>query len=165
MSDSQNKDVFKPMHEMRGLLGIWILSLLNRKPMNGYEIAKEIEEATQWKPTTGSVYPALHKLKKKGIIAAEKKGERKQVIYSLTQKGSKVVSTMRNGIMRHMENPKSFRIFESLLWRDEPECLRKEIEGMRLAIISLRKKARKSDAERIAKNLRKINVMIKGIST
>ncbi len=163
MNSHSDKDEFKPMHEMRGLLGIWILSLLNRKPMNGYELAKEIEEATQWKPTTGSIYPALHKLKKKGIIAAEKKGERKQVVYSLTQKGSGVVSSMRNDIMRHMENPKSFRIFESLLWRNEPECLRKEIEDMRLSIIKMRKKARKSDAERIAKKLRKINAMIRGI--
>lgn len=149
---------------MRGLLNIWIISLLSKKPMNGYEMLKEIEGITEWKPTTGSLYPALHKLKKKGVIAAEKRGERRQVVYSLTQKGEQTVSDMRNHILRHIENPKFFRMFESLVWGDEPECLRIEVENMRLAMIGLRKNVKKKDAESVAKRLRKISGMIRGIN-
>ena len=131
--------------------------------MNGYEMLKEIEGITEWKPTTGSLYPALHKLKKKGVIAAEKRGERRPVVYSLTQKGEQVVSDIRENIMHHIENPKFFRVFESLVWRDEPDSLRKEIENVRLAMIGLRKNMKKKDAESVAKRLRKISGMIRNI--
>src|ERR1700733_14597493 len=54
---------------------------------NGYQLIQEISGRTSgvWRPSAGSVYPALQQLEDKGLIAPEGEGRRR--MYSLTDAG------------------------------------------------------------------------------
>ncbi len=145
---------------MRGLLNLWIISLLSRNnEMNGYEISKEISEITQshWKPATGSLYPALHKLKKSGIIKEMKKGKRGQVVYTLTPHGKSLVGKIRKNALMHMRSPKFRCMLDSLIWPDEPEEIRDEVERLYQKMIDIRSSASRKNSKKILKKLRNIN--------
>ena len=72
--------------DMRGFLSFLILWLLSKKPMNGAELAREIEKRKGCKPNPGTIYPALKELaRKKAIVAHAKEGKEK--VYSLTNLG------------------------------------------------------------------------------
>ncbi|MBI4167963.1 MAG: PadR family transcriptional regulator [Candidatus Aenigmarchaeota archaeon] len=70
---------------MRGMLSFLILFLLSKKPMNGVEIAEDIERRKGTKPSPGTIYPALKGLREMGFVKEKKSG--KTVTYSLTSKG------------------------------------------------------------------------------
>ncbi|MBG6056404.1 DNA-binding PadR family transcriptional regulator [Salinibacterium sp. CAN_S4] len=74
----------------RGDVRAAVLSLLAEKPMHGYQIIQEISERSggAWKPSPGSVYPALQLLADEGLILAEESNGRKT--YSLTPEGKAV---------------------------------------------------------------------------
>jgi DNA-binding PadR family transcriptional regulator len=72
----------------RGDVRSAILDLLAEgEPWNGYQIIQEIAERTQgvWRPSAGSVYPALQQLEDEGLISPEGEGRRR--MYSLTAEG------------------------------------------------------------------------------
>jgi transcriptional regulator len=82
---------------IKGTLSLLILSLLNRRPMYGYEIVstvrQETDSAFEWK--AGSLYPSLHKLEKTGLLSSEWKGDtgqRQRKYYQLTDVGEKVLA-------------------------------------------------------------------------
>ncbi len=54
----------------RGDIRTAALLLLNEEPRNGYEIMQEVEERSDgvWRPSPGSVYPALAQLEDEGLI-------------------------------------------------------------------------------------------------
>jgi DNA-binding PadR family transcriptional regulator len=74
----------------RGDVRAAVLALLAEKPMHGYQIIHEIEERSNgaWKPSPGSVYPALQLLADEGFITSAESNGRKT--YSLTDEGRKV---------------------------------------------------------------------------
>ena len=55
----------------RGAVRGAILRLLAERPMHGYELITELEERTggRWRPSPGSVYPALAQLEDEGAGA------------------------------------------------------------------------------------------------
>ena len=55
---------------LKGSLGLMLLALLEHGPMYGYQIAKEIRNQTDdvILLKEGSLYPALHRLEKEGMI-------------------------------------------------------------------------------------------------
>jgi DNA-binding PadR family transcriptional regulator len=57
----------------RGDVRAAALALLAEEPMNGYQIIQEIGERSGgvWRPSPGSVYPALQQLEDEGLIKAE----------------------------------------------------------------------------------------------
>jgi DNA-binding PadR family transcriptional regulator len=72
----------------RGDVRAAILDLLGEgQAWNGYQIIQEIGERTQgvWRPSAGSVYPALQQLEDEGLIAAA--GEDRRRNYMLTDEG------------------------------------------------------------------------------
>ena len=72
----------------RGDVRAAILALLAEgEPWNGYQIIQEIAERTHgvWRPSAGSVYPALQQLEDEGLISPEGEGRRR--MYSLTDQG------------------------------------------------------------------------------
>ncbi|MCT9869465.1 PadR family transcriptional regulator [Paenarthrobacter aurescens] len=77
----------------RGELRTAILALLAERPMHGYQIIREIEERSggNWKPSAGSVYPALQLLADEGFVSSEESSGRK--IYSLTEAGREDVAS------------------------------------------------------------------------
>ena len=57
----------------RGDVRAAALALLAEGPMNGYQIIQEISERSDgmWRPSPGSVYPALQQLEDEGLVRAE----------------------------------------------------------------------------------------------
>jgi len=79
-------------NEMRkGFLKMFILKIIEQKPIHGYDIIHEIEEKTHgnWEPSPGSVYPALEFLMSKGYISMEENDRKK--VYSITPEGREAV--------------------------------------------------------------------------
>jgi PadR family transcriptional regulator PadR len=74
----------------------FILSVLLRRPMHGYEIAREVACATQGccAPTAGSIYPALREFEEGGYLesSTETVSGRPRKIYTLTDKGRRAFS-------------------------------------------------------------------------
>ncbi|HLC92308.1 MAG TPA: PadR family transcriptional regulator [archaeon] len=71
--------------DMRGMLGFLILFLLSKKSMHGQEIADELEKRKGFRPSPGTIYPALKQLKEGGLIEERKEG--KTIVYTLTKDG------------------------------------------------------------------------------
>lgn len=67
------------------------LLLLAEQPRNGYELMQEVEERSGgvWRPSPGSVYPALQQLEDEGLIAPTERDGRK--VYELTDDGRRHV--------------------------------------------------------------------------
>ncbi len=71
----------------RGDVRAAILALLAERPMHGYEMIQELEQRTSgvWRPSPGSVYPALQLLEESGLIAgSDENGKR---LFTLTDEG------------------------------------------------------------------------------
>ena len=63
----------------RGDVRAAVLVLLAEKPLNGYQIMQELAQRSQglWRPSPGSVYPALQQLEDEGLVqAGESEGRR-----------------------------------------------------------------------------------------
>ena len=79
----------------RGDVRAALLLLLAEQPQNGYQLIQEIERRTEgvWKPSPGSVYPALQQLEDEGLVhAVEFEGKR---AYELTPEGREYVDGNR----------------------------------------------------------------------
>ena len=57
----------------RGDVRAALLALLAEEPRNGYQLMQEIERRSEgvWRPSPGSVYPALQQLEDEGLVRAE----------------------------------------------------------------------------------------------
>lgn len=76
----------------RGLLRIYVLHELSKKPMSGYDVISALDMITggAWRPGSGSVYPLLEDLKQRKLIKVVSKGPRSRLVYSLTDEGRQV---------------------------------------------------------------------------
>ena len=75
----------------RGDIRTAALMLLAEEPRNGYQIMQEVEERSGglWRPSPGSVYPALQQLLDEGLIREQEIDGRRG--YALTDEGKAVV--------------------------------------------------------------------------
>jgi DNA-binding PadR family transcriptional regulator len=71
----------------RGDIRTAALLLLAEEPRNGYQIMQEVQERSDgvWRPSPGSVYPALQQLEDEGLIRSEEIDGRK--LFALTDDG------------------------------------------------------------------------------
>ncbi len=71
----------------RGDIRTAALLLLAEEPRNGYQIMQEVEQRSDgvWRPSPGSVYPALAQLEDEGLIRSEEADGRK--LFVLTDAG------------------------------------------------------------------------------
>ena len=76
----------------RGDVRTAALLLLAEEPRNGYQIMQELEERSEglWRPSPGSVYPALQQLEDEGLIRSEEADGRR--LYHLTDAGRTYVA-------------------------------------------------------------------------
>jgi len=77
---------------LQGTLDMLILTVVGRGPLHGYAIAQRIGEISRalLQVPQGSLYPALHRLENKGLLAAtwtETDSGRQAKVYRLTPKG------------------------------------------------------------------------------
>src|SRR3954465_2231774 len=71
----------------RGDVRAALLVLLAEEPRNGYGLMQEIEQRSGgvWRPSPGSVYPALSQLEDEGLVQAVQEGTSKR--FDLTEAG------------------------------------------------------------------------------
>ena len=76
----------------RGDVRAALLVLLAEEPRNGYGLMQEIERRSGggWRPSPGSVYPALQQLEDEGLVRADEGGGRR--LFHLTDEGRTYVS-------------------------------------------------------------------------
>jgi DNA-binding PadR family transcriptional regulator len=79
----------------RGDVRAAALLLLAEQPLNGYQIMQEVEARSDgvWRPSPGSVYPALAQLEDEGLVRTEEAGGRRT--YVLTDAGRAHVDERR----------------------------------------------------------------------
>jgi transcriptional regulator len=82
----------------QGTLDLLILKVVTLGPVHGYAIAQRLEQVSRGvvQVPEGSLYPALHRLENRGLLAADwKKTEtgREAKFYRLTRKGHKQLAT------------------------------------------------------------------------
>jgi len=71
------------------------LLLLEEQPLHGYQIIQLIEERSggHWRPSAGSVYPALQLLEDQGYIQGEQQDNRR--VFHLTESGRTYITDHR----------------------------------------------------------------------
>jgi DNA-binding PadR family transcriptional regulator len=82
----------------RGDVRAALLLLLEEEPRNGYQLMEEIENRSEgaWRPSPGSVYPALSQLEDEGLIAAQESAGRRS--FELTDEGRQYVADNREAL-------------------------------------------------------------------
>lgn len=82
---------------LQGTLAMLILKALEHESMHGYGVARTIEQATDdvLRVEEGSLYPALHRMEKRGWIASawgRSENKRRAKYYQLTPLGREQLS-------------------------------------------------------------------------
>jgi len=79
--------------QQKGILTIYLLCSLKKKPKSGYELISEIKEKTEgaWVPSKGTIYPLLKQLEKAELIKVKTKDKRAKNIFETTLKGKKMI--------------------------------------------------------------------------
>ncbi len=92
--------IARDYHGRSGLRG-WVIIILGKGPRNGAEIMDEIETMSfgWWRPSPGSLYPALEAMTKEGVIKKREDGR-----YELTESGKDEFNKFRRGRTSTPEN-------------------------------------------------------------
>jgi transcriptional regulator len=90
--DKQKSDI------LQGTLDVLILKIVALEPIHGYGIAQRIRQISKavLQVQQGSLYPALHRLEKRGLLGAkwaEAETGHEAKFYSLTKAGRKQLET------------------------------------------------------------------------
>ena len=108
----------KPSDMVQGTLDMLILKILALQPLNGWAISQRLKQISSdvLGVSDGSLYPALHKVERRGWVRAEWKASengRRAKLYTLTRLGRKQlaketanwnrVSTAISGIVKLKE--------------------------------------------------------------
>jgi len=82
----------------RGDVRAAMLLLLEEEPRNGYQLMEEIESRSggAWRPSPGSVYPALAQLEDEGLIRSDEGVGRRS--FALTDEGRSYVADNREAL-------------------------------------------------------------------
>src|SRR4051812_7960545 len=89
----------------RGDVRAALLVLLDEEPRNGYGLMQEIEARSNgmWRPSPGSVYPALAQLEDEGLVRPEDEGSGKS--FALTDEGRAYVAEHREKLGEPWKQP------------------------------------------------------------
>lgn len=98
MQETGAKKWIHPQAVPRGILRLYILSMLSKRQETGYSIMRTIEDKTEgaWRPGPGTVYPLLRSLVKEGLL--ERVGTEATsttVKYSVTKNGRQELEEMQ----------------------------------------------------------------------
>lgn len=111
----QNKEMIK------GSTIPLVLSMLNREPMYGYQMIKEIEKesAGLFSFKEGTLYPLLHSLESKGLVESYWQGKengRQRKYYRLTTKGKNQLKQEQQEWLRFRRAVDKILTGEVLAW-------------------------------------------------
>jgi PadR family transcriptional regulator PadR len=90
---------------IRNLSDIQILRLVERQPMWGYMIKKQVEARFGLKLRHGALYPLLKTMKKRGFVTSvsQRQGGRTRLVYTITEKGKEYVETYKGILKEQIE--------------------------------------------------------------
>jgi len=96
---------------IRGTLPWMLLDILQKEgPLHALGLVKAIQVRAHglWKPSTGSVYPILHRFEKQGLALSEWQGTKAapRRVYRLTEKGIDEVPKARHQLINEFRNAK-----------------------------------------------------------
>src|SRR5678816_3806475 len=102
MTDTKSRDLFP------GALEMMALRLLKREPMHGYALVQRIQQASNdlLQVEEGSLYPALQRLLKDGLVEAEwgvSATNRRVRIYRITRAGTRHLGNEVSSFERMLE--------------------------------------------------------------
>ena len=84
---------------LKGHLDLLLLAAVRDEPAHGYRIVELLKQRSEglFELGEGTVYPALYRLERRGLLASEWDGRsgRRRRIYRLTQRGSKTFDAKR----------------------------------------------------------------------
>ena len=80
----------------RGAVPLAVFTLLDERPMHGYEIITELESRSdgRWRPSPGSIYPTLDRLEDRGALTSTEVDGKRQ--FSLTDRGRQMLAELRD---------------------------------------------------------------------
>jgi PadR family transcriptional regulator PadR len=86
---------------IKGSIDSLLLTLVGEQPMYGYQIIKELEKRSQgyFRFKEGTLYPALHRLEKAGLIMGKWEmlpSGRQRRYYHITDKGNRLLVERRS---------------------------------------------------------------------
>jgi len=140
------------------VLDFAILGLLHDEPRHGYELKRALGELGFWQVSFGSLYPALRRLEREGLIAATKGGGRRKA-YEVTEAGStrlgELLTTPGDGSDREFQLRLAFLGYVEPRRRlgileDRRTALQDRLHGARRSFKGARSSARKPDRYRMA---------------
>jgi len=82
----------------RGDVRAALLALLAEEPRNGYQLMQELEERSGgvWRPSPGSIYPALSQLEDEGLVRSDENAGRRA--FQLTEAGRTYLEENREAL-------------------------------------------------------------------
>lgn len=85
---------------LQGALELLVLRLLQSQPLNGWDIMRRLQlvSGDVLTVTAGSLYPALHRLEARGLVAASwqlSENNRRARVYRMTAAGRRQLDTER----------------------------------------------------------------------
>ena len=122
MEDSGAKKWIHPQAVPRGILRLYILSMLSTHQETGYSIMRTIEDKTEgaWRPGPGTVYPLLRSLVKEALLERVGSTETSTTVkYSVTKKGRQELEEMQRTLASAGKRERvMIRLFADLLPAD-----------------------------------------------
>ena len=107
----------------RGDVRTALLMLLAEEPRNGYQLMQTIEERSggRWRPSPGSVYPALAQLEDEGLIRAIERDGTK--LFEITDAGREHARARRDGprALGRIEDDPGIESLSELALADHPD--------------------------------------------
>ena len=93
---------------VQGTLDVLVLKTLSAEPMHGYAVARWIRSVSDEELLVeeGALYPALHRLERRGWIEAEwglSENNRRAKFYRLTPKGHRALESQTSSWGRYVE--------------------------------------------------------------
>jgi DNA-binding PadR family transcriptional regulator len=89
----------------RGAVPLAIFTLLDERPMHGYEIITELESRSdgRWRPSPGSIYPTLDRLEDRGALSSTEVDGKRQ--FALTDRGRQMLAELRDALGDDADEP------------------------------------------------------------
>ena len=88
---------------LKGILDGCVLSIIEKKPVYGYELSTKLQEAGLGDVSEGTIYPILLRLQKNGLISGEmqpsESGPNRKYYY-LTEQGKESLDTIASEWMQ-----------------------------------------------------------------
>ncbi len=116
------------------MLELAILGLLRDRPRHGYELRRQLADYGFWSVSFGSLYPALRRLERKGLIAvAGTSGRRKS--YEIMPAGEEAFIELMDDWSNDGDDEKAFNLRLAFFRYLEPEARLGVLERRRAQLV------------------------------